>query len=83
MRRRTKECRPQFVRMNAAREEAPPPRHITCPDYRDCLAQAAFQNFCLDCSQCAADEQAATGLPGMPPAHPSNRRGTPFPAVSG
>jgi hypothetical protein len=59
MRRRISERRPQFVRMNAAREEAPPPRHITCPDYRACLTAAAFQNLCLDCSQCAAEEPAA------------------------
>jgi len=48
--------RPQFVRMNALREENPPPRDICCPDYRSCLSEAAFKNFCLDCSQCAADE---------------------------
>ena len=66
MRRRIKERRPQFVRMNPAREEAPPPRHITCPDYRACLAEAALQNFCLDCSQCPdedAPQPAATCLP--------------------
>jgi hypothetical protein len=51
-----KEKRPQFVRMNAAREENPPPREVCCPDYRSCLKEAAFKNFCLDCSQCAADE---------------------------
>lgn len=52
-RRRMKECRPQFVRMNPEREESPPPREVTCPDYRVCLAEAAFRNLCLDCSQCA------------------------------
>jgi hypothetical protein len=49
-----KEKRPQFVRMNASREENPPPREVYCPDYRSCLSEAAFRNFCLDCSQCAA-----------------------------
>jgi hypothetical protein len=49
-----KEKRPQFVRMNAQREENPPLREVCCPDYRSCLAEAAFKNFCLDCSQCAA-----------------------------
>ena len=51
-----KDKRPQFVRMNASREENPPPRDVSCPDYRRCLSEAAFKNFCLDCSQCAADE---------------------------
>ena len=51
-----KEKRPQFVRMNAQREEAPPPREVCCPDYRSCLSEAAFRNFCLDCSQCAEVE---------------------------
>ena len=55
-----KEKRPQFVRMNAQREENPPPREVCCPDYRSCLTEAAFKNFCLDCSQCAAE--------GHPPA---------------
>ncbi len=48
-----KEKRPQFIRMNASREENPPPREVCCPDYRRCLTEAAFKNFCLDCSQCA------------------------------
>jgi hypothetical protein len=51
-----KEKRPQFVRMNAEREETPPPREVCCPDYRSCLSEAAFKNFCLDCSQCAEVE---------------------------
>ena len=63
MRRRISERRPQFVRMNAAREEAPPPRHITCADYRTCLSAAAFQNLCLDCSQCADEAPAAAPAP--------------------
>jgi hypothetical protein len=54
-----REKRPQFVRMNALREENPPPREVCCPDYRSCLTEAAFKNFCLDCSQCAADEAAS------------------------
>lgn len=53
-----KDKRPQFVRMNASREENPPPRDVSCPDYRSCLTEAAFKNFCLDCSQCAAFEPA-------------------------
>jgi hypothetical protein len=58
-----KEKRPQFVRMNALREQNPPPREVCCPDYRSCLTEAAFKNFCLDCSQCAAVE-----APDLPPA---------------
>ncbi len=54
-----KDKRPQFVKMNASREENPPPREVCCPDYRSCLTEAAFKNFCLDCSQCKAGE--ATG----------------------
>ena len=69
MRRRISERRPQFARMNAAREEAPPPRHVTCPDYRSCLSAAAFQNLCLDCSQCAEEEPAAA----VPPVVMANR----------
>ncbi len=46
---------PQFVKMNAVREENPPLREVGCPDYRRCLNEAAYNNFCLDCSQCAAD----------------------------
>jgi hypothetical protein len=57
-----KEKRPQFVKMNASREENPPPREVRCPDYRTCLTEAAFRNFCLDCSQCAAVD-----LPGRSP----------------
>jgi hypothetical protein len=56
--------------MNAAREEAPPPRHVTCPDYRSCLSAAAFQNLCLDCSQCAEEEPAAA-VPPVVVAHRS------------
>jgi hypothetical protein len=51
-----KDKRPQFVRMNAIREENPPLREVCCPDYRHCLTEAAFKNFCLDCSLCAAVE---------------------------
>lgn len=57
-----KEKRPQFVKMNAYREENPPPRDVGCPHYRSCLTEAAFRNFCLDCSQCAAVE-ATDNLP--------------------
>jgi len=60
-----KEKRSQFVRMNACREENPPPRDVSCPDYRSCLTEAAFRNFCLDCSQCAGVESTE----GQPPPH--------------
>jgi hypothetical protein len=58
-----KEKRPQFVRMNAVREENPPPRDVNCPDYRSCLTEAALRNFCLDCSRCAALEPAVQAPP--------------------
>jgi hypothetical protein len=48
-----KERKPQFLKMNAGREENPPHREVACPGYRTCLAEAAFKNFCLDCSLCA------------------------------
>jgi hypothetical protein len=48
-----KEKKPQFLRMNAFREENPPHREVACPDYKSCLTEAAFKNFCLDCSLCA------------------------------
>jgi hypothetical protein len=48
-----REKKPQFLRMNSSREENPPQREVACPDYRSCLAEAAFNNFCLDCSLCA------------------------------
>lgn len=48
-----KEKKPQFLRMNAFREENPPRREVACPDYRSCLTEAAFKNFCLDCSLCS------------------------------
>ena len=53
-----KDKRSQFVKMNACREENPPPRFVGCPDYRSCLTEAAFKNLCLDCSQCAGVETA-------------------------
>ena len=53
------EKRPQFMKMTVVREENPPPRDIGCPDYKRCLKEAAFKNFCLDCSQCPADTGAA------------------------
>lgn len=62
-RRRIKECRPQFVRMNPEREESPPPREVTCPDYRTCLSEAAFRNLCLDCSQCIDEAPAMAHRP--------------------
>jgi hypothetical protein len=58
-----KEKRPQFLKMNARREENPPPREVCCPDYRHCLTEAAFRNFCLDCSQCAAVATPAEHAP--------------------
>jgi hypothetical protein len=45
------ENRPQFMKMTVVREENPPPRDVSCPDYRSCLTEAAFRNFCLDCSR--------------------------------
>jgi len=48
-----KEKKPQFLRMNAFREENPPHREVACPDYKSCLTEAAFKNFCLDCNLCA------------------------------
>jgi hypothetical protein len=53
-----KEKQPQFLKMTAGREETPPPREVCCPDYRNCLTEAAFKNYCLDCSQCAAVQTA-------------------------
>ena len=55
---------PQFVKMNAGREENPPPRAVGCPGYRRCLNEAAYKNYCLDCSQCASVE-AAEGGPSL------------------
>jgi hypothetical protein len=55
-RRIMKEKKPQFLKMNASREDNPPHREVACPDYRRCLTEAAFKNYCLDCSQCAAIE---------------------------
>jgi hypothetical protein len=52
------ENRPQFIKMTVVREENPPPRDIGCPDYKRCLKEAAFKNFCLDCSRCPADPVA-------------------------
>jgi hypothetical protein len=54
-----KEKRPQFVRMTPCFEDNPPPRDICCSNYRDCLTEAAFKNFCLDCSRCVAVEEAS------------------------
>jgi hypothetical protein len=55
--------RAQFLKMSARREENPPPREVGCPDYRNCLDEAAYRNYCLDCSQCdsvdASDERPA------------------------
>lgn len=65
-RRIMKEKKPQFLKMNASREDNPPHREVACPDYRRCLTEAAFKNYSLDCSLCAAIEipdhlQAAGG----------------------
>jgi arylamine N-acetyltransferase len=54
-RRIMREKKPQFLRMNANREENPPHREVTCPDYRNCLTEAAFKNFSLDCSLCTGE----------------------------
>jgi len=60
-----KEKKPQFLKMNASREENPPHREVACPDYRRCLTEAAFKNFCLDCSlcsgACAPDSRLSVG----------------------
>ena len=59
--------RPQFLRMKAAFEDEPPPREVCCPDYRHCLAEAAYKNYCLDCSLCpeaaASDTEPSAGKP--------------------
>jgi hypothetical protein len=71
-----KDRRPQFMRMNAGREENPPLREVGCPEYRSCLNEAAYNNLCLDCSQCAlgqAPEQPA--LQDRPP--PRTRQKSP------
>jgi len=56
------EKRPQFMKMTVLREENPPPRDIGCPDYKRCLKEAAFRNFCLDCSQCQAEPVATPSV---------------------
>jgi hypothetical protein len=65
-----KEIRPQFLKMKARFEEEPPPRDVCCPNYRDCLTEAAFKNYCLDCSLCpeaaASDPQPPAGEPIRP-----------------
>jgi hypothetical protein len=65
-----KEIRPQFVRMKARFEEEPPPRDVCCLNYRHCLAEAAYKNYCLDCSLCpeaeASDSQPSAGVPTRP-----------------
>jgi hypothetical protein len=53
-----REKKPQFLRMNANREENPPHREVTCPDYRSCLTEAALKNFSLDCSLCNGEPTA-------------------------
>jgi hypothetical protein len=58
-----KEKKPQFLRMNAFREENPPHREVGCPDYRRCLTEAAFRNFCLDCSLCAGAPESGAAQP--------------------
>ena len=69
-----KEKKPQFLKMNASREENPPHREVACPDYRSCLTLAAFKNFCLDCSLCdggpALDSAASAGREIRMPAIP-------------
>ena len=69
-RRTVKEKKPQFLKMNASREENPPHREVACPDYRSCLTLAAFKNLCLDCSLCEGgpdlDSAASAGRIRMP-----------------
>ena len=69
-----KEKRPQFVKMNVCREENPPPRDVNCPDYRNCLSEAAFRNFCLDCSQCAEVDSTDEQPPPYPKIRPHKGR---------
>lgn len=71
---------PQFVKMNAGREENPPPRAVGCPDYRRCLNEAAYKNYCLDCSQCASVE-ATEERPSVNRSHRPSRVAT-LPAAS-
>lgn len=65
------ESRPQFVKMNAQREEDPPGRDVGCADYKTCLSLAARRNLCLDCSRCEATAPA----PERQSAPPVNGRG--------
>jgi len=69
-----REKRSQFVRMNAFREENPPPRDVGCPDYRNCLTEAAFRNSCLDCSQCAEVDSIDEPPPPRPKVRPHKSR---------
>ncbi len=69
------ESRPQFVKMNAQREEDPPQRDVTCADYKICLSLAARRNLCLDCSRCEAAARAGA-------ARAANRRGLPTAAAA-
>lgn len=71
---------PQFVKMNAGREENPPPRAVGCPDYRRCLSEAAYNNYCLDCSQCASVEATIERSSVKRPPQPN--RVSPFSAPS-
>jgi hypothetical protein len=65
-----KEMRPQFLKMKARFEEEPPPRDVCCPNYRHCLSEAAYKNYCLDCSLCpeaaASDPQPSACAPLRP-----------------
>jgi hypothetical protein len=72
-----KEKRPQFLKMNASREENPPPRNVGCPNYRSCLTEAAFRNFCLDCSLCDALDPIHSQSPPQPRSRPHKDRGLP------
>lgn len=58
---------PQFRRLNPESEENPPPRFLWCPEYRRCLAEAAYRNLSLDCGACSTQAAAvaacAAGAP--------------------
>jgi hypothetical protein len=53
--------RPQFQRMKPIYEEEPPPRDVGCPEYRHCLAEAAYKNYCLNCRLCPEANQLNEG----------------------
>ncbi len=65
---------PQFVKMNAEREEDPPRRDVGCVDYKACLSLAARRNLCLDCSLCEAGAPEAARAVRHAPRSTNSRR---------